>query len=482
MLKLNGKVTTMVTMNEQRKIDNWIAGAQKPPVQEKYQTVKPVLEGALPFELAQSGTMDIVEALKSANQAYKTWGDRTLSKRKEIISQAKSLLLSEIEVFRTLVQEDYACPPEKVARFEEQLSWLFDFWLTQSGPLLKTVSGANSLQFQTLSSWGVTALILPISSVIQNLLERLLPALLFGNVVVVKPTIRNARLTLWIAQKFQQAGLVDGALNILMADGEGVSEHLCGHPGVSLLVFSGRLSVAEKIRTNPMVQSKRTHFLCGGRNSCVIFADADLESAAQNIAQKVAFHRFDTSLKPSRFFIHESIFQKFFQLLDHDLSLPENLGQQDLYLKSIDREKYQAIVDQINNETKRSQKPDAKTHFSNGLFFSEVLSSCSPLQTAEVFGPVVTLHRFKYPHELIKPIEISEQTHCVYLFTQSLERAHRFIRQIDASRVEVNGLGDDPLEVEYTGIREACWGQIGGNSWAEFFSRKKAIKMNWQGQ
>ncbi|PWC36261.1 aldehyde dehydrogenase family protein [Azospirillum sp. TSO35-2] len=127
---------------------------------------------------------------------------------------------------------------------------------------------------------GVAALITPWNFPLVTSAWKLAPALAAGCTVVLKPSEFTAPLDLELGAIAEAVGLPAGVLNILPGSGEAVGAPLCAHPGVAKISFTGSNAVGERVMETAAHGTKRVALELGGKSAILVFADADLDHAA----------------------------------------------------------------------------------------------------------------------------------------------------------------------------------------------------------
>lgn len=128
---------------------------------------------------------------------------------------------------------------------------------------------------------GVVATITPWNYPLQMAVWKVLPALAAGCSVVIKPAELTPLTTLTLARLATEAGLPDGAFNVVTGAGGDVGTALAGHPDVDVVTFTGSTPVGRKVMAAAAVHGHRTQLELGGKAPFVVFDDADLDAAIQ---------------------------------------------------------------------------------------------------------------------------------------------------------------------------------------------------------
>ncbi|MFI1287895.1 aldehyde dehydrogenase [Streptomyces sp. NPDC020792] len=126
---------------------------------------------------------------------------------------------------------------------------------------------------------GVVAAVIPWNAPHQSALAKLVPALLAGCTVILKPSPETAVDGLRLAELLAEAGFPEGVISVLPADRE-VSEHLVAHPGVDKIAFTGSTAAGRRIAAVAGERFKRVSLELGGKSASIVLPDADVDRAA----------------------------------------------------------------------------------------------------------------------------------------------------------------------------------------------------------
>ncbi len=157
--------------------------------------------------------------------------------------------------------------------------------------------------------------IVPWNFPLQTMAWKLGAALATGCTVVVKPAELTSLSALRFAELVQAAGLPDGVVNIVTGRGSVVGQAMSSHPGIDKLSFTGSTPVGCTVGKTAMDQMKRLTLELGGKSPVIVFADADIEAAAQAVANGVFFNSGQVCDAGTRAYIERSVYPAFLEAL-----------------------------------------------------------------------------------------------------------------------------------------------------------------------
>jgi len=162
---------------------------------------------------------------------------------------------------------------------------------------------------------GVTAHIIPWNYPAQMFGRTLAPALAMGNACVLKPAEDACLVCLELGQLAVEAGFPPGALNIVTGLGEKAGAALTKHAGINFISFTGSPEVGRMVQEAAAVHHLPVTLELGGKSPQVVFADADLETAALTVCKAVVQNAGQTCSAGSRVLVERPIFERFIAMV-----------------------------------------------------------------------------------------------------------------------------------------------------------------------
>jgi 5-carboxymethyl-2-hydroxymuconic-semialdehyde dehydrogenase len=323
-------------------------------------------------------------------------------------------------------------------------------------------------------SWdaaGVAAVITPWNAPLMLATWRLAPALAAGNPVVLKPPEWAPLTASLLCDIARDAGLPDGALNVVQGIGEEAGAALVAHPDVDRIAFTGSVETGRLVAAAAGSNLTPVSLELGGKSPFVVFADADLEAA---VAQAV--NQYDNAgqvcLAGTRLLVERDVYDAFLDrfverasaLRQGDPRRPEtDLGPQ------ITREH----VERIDGFVQRAKSEGAKALIGGGpneelggLYYRPTLFVDVPpgaeILRREVFGPVLTLQAFADEEEAVAQANDTDYGLAAIVYTGDRERAARVSARLTAGTVWVNCFFVRDLRAPFGGARDSGIGREGG--------------------
>ena len=261
------------------------------------------------------------------------------------------------------------------------------------------------------------------------------------------------------------------------------------HPGVPLISFTGGTATAEKIQAVAAPKFKRLSLELGGKNANIVLKDADIELAVKGSLRAAFLNSGQICLCGSRLYVQDEIYDTFmarFRAETKNLVVGNPTDAKTFMgplISSGQLAKVAAAVDKARGEkgevTVGGEKLNLPGALAGGYFYAptiiEELTACSELWQEEIFGPVVTVKKFKYAHEAVKLANTSPYGLSASLWTADTERGVKLAKQIQAGTVWLNTWGLREVRAPFGGYKSSGIGREGGQHSFDFFSETKTI-------
>jgi gamma-glutamyl-gamma-aminobutyraldehyde dehydrogenase len=442
-------------------------------------------------DISSSSEDDVNRAVQCAKDALKkgVWSDLHPSKRKEILVRFAQLINEHTLELAILESLDSGKPisdclnvdvPETarcIAWHAEAQDKLFD----QLAP-----NDSSAVGMIVREPIGVVGVVLPWNFPLLMAAWKLGPALATGNSVVVKPSEMTSLSTLKLAELGHEAGIPAGVLNVVTGSGRVVGHTLGMHDDVDGISFTGSTFTGRKfLEYSAQSNMKRIVLETGGKSPCVIFDDADLEKAAEQIAYSFLGNMGQTCTANTRLIVHSSQKDALLDLLKKECDnwAIGNPLDPDTCLGPLVSEshfnKVRELIQQGQDEGAKviygNEEISSNGYFLKPVIFDEVTSEMV-IGREEVFGPVLTVFTFETEEEAITLANDTEYGLAASVFTKDLARTHRVSRQIQAGTVSVNCYSEGDITTPFGGYKLSGFGgKDNGIDAHDQYSEKKTI-------
>ncbi|MDX8520454.1 aldehyde dehydrogenase [Mesorhizobium dulcispinae] len=333
---------------------------------------------------------------------------------------------------------------------------------------------------------GVVAAVVPWNSQLFLSAVKLGPALAAGCTVVLKASEDGPAPLLAFAELVSEAGFPAGAVNILTGFGQECGRRLTSHPLVSRVAFTGGPSTARAIVRNTAENLAYTTLELGGKSPVVVFADADLDSAANAVVAGIFAATGQSCVAGSRLLIERSAKQEFLDRLKRKAEAIRIGDPQDPATEmgplatARQRDRIESIVADSLADGGRlitgGARPKDRT---DGFYYAPTIIEASDQALAcvreELFGPVLSVLSFDTEAEALALANDTPFGLASGVFTSNLGKAHRMARDIHAGVVWVNTYRAVSPLVPFGGYGLSGLGREGGLDAIRDYTRSKSV-------
>lgn len=322
---------------------------------------------------------------------------------------------------------------------------------------------------------GVAALITPWNFPIGMIAKKLAPALAAGCPSVIKPSSKTPLTMIALFTLLdQELELPPGMVNLVMGPAGAIGETLCAHPDVQVVSFTGSTEVGRELMALCAPQVKKVALELGGNAPFIVFADADLDDAAEQLMANKFRGAGQTCVCANRILVERSVLEPFAAKVAERvqaLKVGDGMEASTDIGPLIDSAGFNKVRRHVEESLAKGAKLiagelPAEANQDWGCFYPPtVLTDVTAemvVQQEETFGPLVPLMPFDTEEELIRVANDTEFGLASYLFTRDDARAQRIIRQLRFGHVGYNtGTGPTP-EAPFGGMKQSGIGREGG--------------------
>lgn len=478
---------------------NLIAGQYLPAVSgATFENRNPADNSDLIGRFADSGTEDVARAVAAAREALPAWRALPAPKRGEILFRAAEILARRKEDFaRDMTREMGKVLPEALGDVQEAIDMTYymagegrrQFGQTTPSELVR------KFQMSVRSPVGIAGLVTPWNFPMAIPSWKMMPALILGNTVVIKPAPDTPLSTLNLLRVLEKAGLPPGVVNVVTGGGE-AGASLVSHEAVGVVSFTGSTVTGRKVSEAAARLFKHCHLEMGGKNVLMVMEDADLDLAVDG----AIWGGFGTSgqrcTAASRVVLHKAVYGEFAEAfvarakalrVGNGLATGVEMGP---LISEAQLARVEGYVKLGKHEGARllcggsrlSAAPHARGYFHEPTIFGD----CTPamrLSREEIFGPVVSLIPVASLDEAIEVGNSVEYGLSAAIYTRDVNKAFRAMSEMDTGIFYVNAptIGAEThlpfggTKNTGNGNREACVQAL------DVFSEWKSIYIDYSG-
>jgi 2,5-dioxopentanoate dehydrogenase len=449
-------------------------------------------------EYPLSGKEDAAAAIGAAKAAFPAWAAMTPIARGRILSKASQLFEArKAELAELLTREEGKTLAESTGEVQRAAD-IFRFF----GGLSYTLGGSTiphdlpgNLLFTRREPLGVVGLITPWNFPVAIPAWKMVPALLCGNAVVIKPASQAPALTLELAKALAEAGLPKGVLNVVIGEGRAVGGELATHRDVAALSFTGSYGVGNQIYQQLAQRMARAQMEMGGKNPTIVLADADLDLAARLVATAGFGLTGQACTATSRVIVDQSVAEAFTaKLVEKAKAVVVGNGLKPGITMgpAVSETQLKGNLDYVQI----AQGEGAILHYggarladgelANGFFMQPaVLGNVKPasrIACEEVFGPVVGIIPVDNFDEALSVANSVDVGLSASIVTRDLKKAMTYAERIEAGVVKINQISTGlALQAPFGGVKKSSTDSFKeqGPGAIEFYSKLKTVYLDY---
>jgi acyl-CoA reductase-like NAD-dependent aldehyde dehydrogenase len=445
-----------------------------------------------PVDTAPRATVeDTRDAIDAAEAAFAIWSEWPQGKRADVLRRAVELVRMHEKELANLLTREQGKPIREamleIRRYAHTIEYYAGLGKNIRGGYIPQIDeGKYGLIIKR--PLGVVGAIVPWNFPVSLMGNKIGPALLAGNAMVIKPAETTPLTDLRVVGLFQEAGLPKGVLNVVTGKGSVVGEEIVVNPKVRKIGFTGSTEVGRRVMASAAAQIKRVTLELGGSDPMIVCDDADIDEAVKAAAVGRFFNCGQACLAIKRLYLFESIAADFV----------ERLIARVKKLKVSDPMAEGAVIGPLHTEGQRAeveaQVQDAigrgakvliggerlkGPEYDRGNYYAPTVLSDVPedsrMATEEVFGPALPVFKIKDLDEGIAKANDSIFGLGSSVWTRDLGRATKAAERIQAGYTWINSAQIIYDELPFGGFKQSGLGKEHGTEALDYYTESKSV-------
>jgi betaine-aldehyde dehydrogenase len=344
----------------------------------------------------------------------------------------------------------------------------------------QTIPVAGGVDMTFREPLGVVGLITPWNFPLTIASWKLGPALAAGNTVVLKP----AELTPLTALEFEriavESGIPKGVVNVVAGPGSVCGQRLVEHPDVAKIAFTGSTEVGRRIAAGAAQTIKRVTLELGGKSANIVFADADLEKAAQSAPGAVFGNAGQDCCARSRILVERSAMDEFMSELEgavKSMTVGDPLSEQTQMGPLISSDQLHTVSSYVNGDAPvaiRGSVPDGPGYWFPPTVLAPVSNDARPARE-EIFGPVACVIPFADEAEAIRLANDTIYGLSGSVWTRDGAKAMRTARAIETGVISINSNTSVRVSTPFGGFKQSGVGRELGPDALDAYTEVKNV-------
>ena len=456
--------------------------------------VKNPATGEIVDSVPKGTVNDVRRAIDVAKGALKKWSELAASKRGAILLHAGQQILQQEKELATLLTREQGKPMREsileIRRFVHTLDHYGGMAKSLRTAAVLLDTGRHGLVLR--KPLGVCGSIVPWNFPVSLMGNKLGPALLAGNTVVVKPAgttpLTDLRCCEFIDKAIQDAGGPKGVINVVTGPGSVVGEELLVNPTVRKIGFTGATDTGRRVMQSAAADFKHVTLELGGSDPMIVCDDADIDRAVSAASVGRFFNCGQACLAVKRLYLFDSIADVFMEKLVEKvrkISIGNGLKPGVLMGPLHTAEQRREVEEQVEDAVKRggkllhgAQRPKGDD-YDKGFYLQPTLVAdvdpASRLLQEECFGPALPIVRVKNFDQAIEQANNSIFGLGSSIWTRDINRAMAGAERIEAGYTWVNSAQIIYDELPFGGVKQSGLGKEHGEEAIEHYTDSKSV-------
>ncbi|MGA1821457.1 MAG: aldehyde dehydrogenase family protein [Thermoplasmatota archaeon] len=424
--------------------------------------------------VVNSGRADVEKAVERSRKAFAEWSGRSFRERAAVMRKARSIMIAKRNELADLIVRETGKPRLEAVLHDLHFS-LDDllYYEKNSEKLLRDekvnlgiafLGQKNRVIFEPA---GVVAVINPWNFPFLLSFRSLVPALMAGNSVILKPSEYTPLCGVRIGEIMKEAGAPEGVFTVVTGDGR-TGQYLV-EAGVDRIVFTGSAATGRKVMKAASGNLTPLVLELGGKDPAIVFSDADLEWTSAGIVWSSLLFTGQSCSSIERIYVQEDVADRFIEMvvegtkllkvgngMDPDTDIGPMIAP--FQVENVERH----IEDAVGKGAK-VLTGGKRIGGHDSLFFEPtVLSDVNHdmlVMKEETFGPVLGIMKFKTVDEAVELANDTAYGLATSVWTSDLEKGKRIARRIHAGCVSVNNRAIEVKTMPWGGIKDSGMGK-----------------------
>ncbi|TVZ51613.1 NAD-dependent succinate-semialdehyde dehydrogenase [Dokdonia sp. Hel_I_53] len=434
------------------------------------------------FTIKALNLVEIEEKLAKAQKTYQSWRKTSLQERSmHLLNVAKELKTNNKEYAETMTAEMGKPISQSIAEIDK-CAWVCEYYAKNAPEHLanKVIETEASKSYVRYESLGVVLAIMPWNYPFWQVFRFIAPALMAGNIGVLKHASNVMKSAENIEKVFDRAGLPKGCFQNMAIGSERV-ENIIKDDRIKAVTLTGSKPAGSSVASIAASVIKKSVLELGGSNALVVFSDCDIDKTVETCVQARFQNTGQSCIAGKRLLVHDNIYEEFVSAFAKAVSQLKSGDPMDLetYIGVMARED---LAKELDKQLKKSVDKGAKVilggHRQDAYFEPTIVTEVTPemsLFKEETFGPVIGITSFTTDQEAVDLVNQSDFGLGVSIFTTNEDRIETLIPQFEDGAVFVNDMVKSNPNLPFGGTKISGYGRELSMDGIQEFVNKKTV-------
>jgi len=421
-------------------------------------------------EYAEHTPAQIEQTLQLAEEAFGQWRAVSISDRGSLLKEAAAGLRRKRDELSRLMAMEMGKPIAAGEAEVEKCAGACDFFAENAASFLaqRQIQSDASRSYVRFDPLGPVLAIMPWNFPIWQVIRFAAPALMAGNVALLKHAPNVPGCALAIEQIFADAKFPPGVFSTLLIEDNQAAEKLIDHPAIRAVTLTGSERAGRAVSAAAGRALKKTVMELGGSDPFIVLADADVPSVAARAAEARCINSGQSCIAAKRFIVERAIADEFEAAMVAAMAAmkvgdPLDRATQVGPLARLD------LLETLHRQVQRSVEQGAKLRLGGkrragkGFFYEPtVLADVRPGMAAfneETFGPVAAVVSADDAADSVRLANGSRYGLGASIWTRDIDRAQNLAGDMESGAVFINGIVKSDARLPFGGVKNSGWGR-----------------------
>ncbi len=409
---------------------------------------------------------EVGEILENAQKRFKHWRETPFSERKKLMLAAATELRKSANEYAQTITKEMGKPISQALAEVEKCALGCEYYAENAekqleNEIIKTDAHKSYVSFEPM---GVVLAIMPWNYPFWQVFRFAAPALMAGNIAVLKHASNVFGSALNIEKVFNRAGFPEFCFSALLVNSEAI-EAIIENPIIKAVTLTGSGTAGSAVASTAGKNIKKTVLELGGSNALVVLKDCDIDKTVETCIQARFQNTGQSCIAGKRLLVDESISKEFTEKLitkTRELKSGDPMDEA-TYIGTLAREDLAVSLEKQVESSIKSGASLALGGKRQGAYFEPTIltdvNESMAVFSEETFGPVLSVTTFKTVEEAIQLSNSSRFGLGVSIFSKNIEAAEKLAYEFDEGAVFINELVKSDPRLPFGGIKESGYGR-----------------------